>query len=371
MIALPNSPKLPISALSSSFEQVTNSYKFYWFLVILDHVRQGMGRVIAIDSLLAYMIGHSWYPLNFYRLSFGKQDQIGKLVTLIGTGSDLDANSPQHQIIEVAHQHLSQRDEIGRQIAHLADFVPYRFLRPFFAQSLRGMVDWKINRSIRQLAEASFSSPEPCLYRFVESPEWGIEIHPDWYEYLQQHLAILTDFCLWNLLNYLQKNNPNIPNIAAKLFAPTQRDLHLAREFWNLVLSRKGQINCIYSEEPLHRGAYSIDHFLPWRFVAHDSLWNLAPTSRRVNSAKSDCVPDLSYFDRFAQLQHQAIQIVLETPRKERLLEDYVLLFRIPTLEELQSMSFSTFRDKLYEVIAPQIQIAANMGFVTGWRFRS
>ncbi|MCS6906774.1 MAG: HNH endonuclease domain-containing protein [Anaerolineales bacterium] len=371
MIALPNSPKLPIAALASSFDQVTNSYKFYWFLAILDHVREGKGRIIAIDSLLAYMISRSWYPLNFYRLSFGKQDMIGRVVTLIGERSGLDANSPQSRIIETAQQHLLDRDEVGRQIAQLANFVPYRFLRPFFAQPLRGLVDWKVNRSVRQLAEQVFDSSEPCLYRFIATPIPSIELHPDWYEYLQQHLTILTDFCSWHLLNYLQKNNPNIPNIAGKLFAPTQRDLGLAREFWNLVLSRKGQIFCIYSGEPLRRGSYSIDHFLPWRFVAHDSLWNLAPTTRSVNSAKSDCIPDLSYFDRFAQLQHEAVQIVSQTPKKERLLEDYILLFRISDLNELKNMPFPDFRDRLRKTIAPQIQIAANMGFSTGWKYPS
>ena len=369
MIALPPSPKLPIVALASCFEQVTNSYKFYWFLAILDHVRENQSALIPFRSLLASMVGLSWYPLIFYRLSLGKQDQLGRAVNLISQVSALDASSSKAQILATTLRHLESRDGVGLQIARLAAFVPYRFLSPFFAQQLRGRPDWEKNRRIRQLAEEAFSSPEPCLYRFVRTPELGIEIHPDWYDYLQQHLKILTDFCYWNLVNYLQKNNPNVLNIAAKLFIPTQRELSLARQFWNLVLSRKGQIHCIYSGEPIHRGAYSIDHFLPWRFVAHDALWNLAPTTRRVNSAKSDCIPDLAYLDRFAELQHEAVQIVLQTSRSERLLEDYVLLFRIGDIHELQTMNLSTFRERLREAIAPQIPIAANMGFVTGWRF--
>lgn len=135
------------------------------------------------------------------------------------------------------------------------------------------------------------------------------------------------------------------------------------------MIAKKGQVYCIYSGEPLHRADYSIDHFLPWRFVAHDLLWNLAPTTRSVNSAKSDCIPDIAYLDRFAQLQHEAVQVVSQTPKKERLLEDYVLLFRLSSLDELKNMSFLAFRDRLHEILAPQIQIAANMGFSIGWRY--
>ncbi len=190
MIALPSSPKLPIAALASGFDQVTNSYKFYWFLAILDHVREGKERTIPIDSLLAYMIGRAWFPLNFYRLSFGKQDQLGKVVALIGANAELDVHSPQSRVIEIVQQYLSNRGEIGRQIAQLANFVPYRFLRPFFAQPLRGWVDWKVNQAICQLAEQAFTSSEPPLYHFVTDSKLRIEIHLDWYEYLQEHLTI-------------------------------------------------------------------------------------------------------------------------------------------------------------------------------------
>jgi hypothetical protein len=42
--------------LAASFEEVTNSYKFYWFLAILESVRENEGRIFTLDSLLARMI---------------------------------------------------------------------------------------------------------------------------------------------------------------------------------------------------------------------------------------------------------------------------------------------------------------------------
>ncbi len=371
MTTLPSSPTLPVSALAASFDEVTNSYKFYWFLSILEHVRETQTRVIPLNVLLARMVASAWYPTNYFRLSFGKQDRLGNVVTRLGEQAGLPMDSPRTHVIKTALVHMAQPDDVGQEILSLANFVPYRFLRPFFAQILRGTKDWEVNRRIKMLAEDAFQdSQSPCLYRFINDPQAGIEIHPDWFTYLQQHLTILTGFCLWHLVNYLQKNNPNVPNIAGKLFEPQERDLRQARAFWNIVLSQTEHMTCIYSGYPLQKGDFSLDHFLPWRFVTHDLLWNILPTLKAVNSSKGDNLPDPAlYFDPFARLQYQAVQVIARTPQAAKLLEDHILLFKVPTIADLQMMTFAVFRETLYQSIAPQLQIAANMGFSTGWRY--
>jgi hypothetical protein len=98
-------------------------------------------------------------------------------------------------------------------------------------------------------------------------------------------------------------------------------------------------------------------------------LWNIIPTPKRVNSAKNDQLPDLRrYFDSFAHLQHGAFQAVAAL-NKERLLEDYVLLFRKESVAEVQALSFEAFKGVLQDTVAPQIQIARNMGFSANWRY--
>jgi len=370
MVTLPYSSHLPIPILASIFDEVTNSYKFYWFLAILEQVReQPETRLVPLELLLARMVANVWYPTNYFRLSFGKQDRLGNVAMQLGKISGLPMDSPCGRVIETAQQHIREQDKLGKAILSLADYVPYRFLRPFFAQTLRGVKDSEVNCRIRQLAENTFQDSQPCLYRFVETPQPAIELHPKWLEYLQQHLGILTGFCLWHLVNYLQRNNPNVPNIPGKLFEPQERDLRLAREFWNLVLSQVQGITCIYSGQPLQQGNFSIDHFLPWRFVAHDQLWNLVPTPKEVNSAKSDNLPDPMYIDPLARLHYRAVQTVIHTPRASSLLEDYVLLFKVSAVGDFQNISFPQFCNTFRQVIAPQMQIAANMGFATGWRY--
>ncbi|GIV81899.1 MAG: hypothetical protein KatS3mg051_1253 [Anaerolineae bacterium] len=371
MVELPESNRLPIAPLARVFNNVTNSYKFYWFLAILDTVKARRGRTIAIDHLLANMIANAWYPLHYFHLSLGKQDQLGQVADLLRAQSSfLDVNARPQEIAEAVNDTLTGAGPLTREIRDLGNYVPQRFLRTFFLAQTRGIDDWKVNDLVETLAEQYFDdSQSPCLYRFVSTPARSIEIHPVWYEYLQEHIRILEGFCLWHLVNYLQKRNPNVPNIAGKLFRPEQRDLKQAREYWKLVFESVGQVQCIYSHQPVSPDNYSLDHFLPWSFVAHDLLWNIIPTPRAVNSSKGDFLPDIErYFEPFARLQYESVQIVASS-RHTRLLEDHLLLLKRVSIQQLQETTFEYFRQVLYDTIVPQAQIARNMGFQGDWRY--
>ncbi|MCS6842187.1 MAG: HNH endonuclease [Roseiflexus sp.] len=373
MFSLPYSSRLPISALAAGFNDVTNSYKFYWFLSILEQIRSAQERIIPVHNLLAHMVASVWYPTNYFRLSFGKQDRLSSIAQRLGKHAGLPMNAPASQVAEAALRHIASNDDLGRSILTLARFVPYRFLRPFFAKELRGVSDPEVNGLIASLAAAAFHNPEsPCLYRFAEHPLPVIEIQPLWFDYLQQNLTILKGFCLWRLVQYLQKNNQNVPNIAGKLFEPQARDLRQAREFWNIVLEQKGELECIYSGVKLIRGQFTLDHFIPWSFVAHDDLWNIIPVSRLSNSSKGDNLPKIErYFNAFTSTQFEAVRIVSERRPGSRLLEDYVLLFKVTSSEDFLRMDLETFQKILYDSIAPQVQIARNMGFPAEWVYEN
>ncbi len=135
------------------------------------------------------------------------------------------------------------------------------------------------------------------------------------------------------------------------------------------MLAHSEAMTCIYSELPLQQDNYSLDHFLPWRFVTHDLLWNLIPVPKMVNSSKSDNLPDHSYLEPFALQQYRAVKTALSTPKAATWLEDYILLFNLSTIKDFAVMPFETFRDILCKAIAPQMQIAANMGFSSGWKY--
>ena len=131
----------------------------------------------------------------------------------------------------------------------------------------------------------------------------------------------------------------------------------------------QGPLRCVYSGELL-AGVPSLDHFLPWSFVAHDLLWNIAPTAAGVNSAKSDRLPDFArYFEPFAAQQYAAVQSVATQAHSGPLLEDYILLLKTPSVDALRGLPFERFRHVLEETLAPQMQIARSMGFAGEWRW--
>jgi hypothetical protein len=271
---------------------------------------------------------------------------------------------------------IANKSPLARQISSLTRYVPTRFLRPFFAQQLRGQPDWKIDEQITALAEQRFADEAaPPLYRFIGERGQTVEIHPTWFEYLQIHMAIVTGFCLWHLFNYLQRNNPNVPNIAGKLFEPEQRDLSNCRKFWRQAFDQLGRIRCIYSGIAMEQSAFSLDHFLPWRFINYDLMWHIIATPLTINAAKSDRLPDWGlYFEPFARLQYTAFQAVATsnagaTRKRGKLLEDYLLLFNRSSIQEIAALPFPNFQQVLNDTLAPQIQIARNMGFLPDWRY--
>ncbi len=363
----PKSSNLPVNHLAAAFNDTTNSYKFYWFLAILENVKDGI-LTIAIDDLIIDMIGEVWYPINYFKLSFGRQDQFEKTIKEIqlklGCPKDISKQELKIQLIQ-----NKETSEISQLIHRLTRWVPQRFLRPWFTDELRGMQDHYVNRAIIERAERNFvNTKNPSLYRFTK--ENMIEISPVWKDYMQLHLKILNGFIYWHLINYLQKCNPNVSNITTKLFPPEHRQLSSARKFWNKYITAKGQIKCIYSAQPILIENYSIDHFLPWSFTGHDQLWNLLPTNREVNSSKSDNLPSTNYLEDFVALQYDAFHTVLrEVPNRVKLFEDYSILFH-QTLNEISIMKNDEFAAHLLNSMKPQLQIAKNMGFQPNWIYQ-
>jgi hypothetical protein len=368
---LPRSSILPIHNLSRIFNNTASSYKYYWFLALLDIVGKKQIHIIPFELLIAKMISFVWYPLNLFRLSFGKSDSLATLVDKLLLRTSLNENS-QLKEIEVSIKELLNNKSLTnlqKELNKLMRFVPYRFIRPWFEKELRNLSDSKVDFKIVELSEKNFTNI--CnlpLYKFVNNKNKFIEIQKNWYDYFIEHNKILKDFCLWNLLIYVQKRNPNVPSISSKLFVPESRNLNIARKAWKLIISELKQIHCIYSDKPININNFSIDHFIPWSFVTHDLFWNLIPIPKEVNSSKGNSIPSTSlYFIRFSEIQRKAFEI-LYIKNKLKELEDYSNIFEC-SLNEIYNMSMTGFRKKLRVIIDPLVQIGKNMGYNSEWTY--
>jgi hypothetical protein len=108
----------------------------------------------------------------------------------------------------------------------------------------------------------------------------------------------------------LQNKNPNVPGIADKIEAPVARNIERVRNYWKLIIKIDPSLKDIYGDNPLADVNISVDHFVPWQYVAHDELWNLHPTTKSINSSKSNSLPSWDkYFWTLADLEYHAYEL--------------------------------------------------------------
>lgn len=369
---LPASEEVNITALSRLFADTTNSYKYIFFISILDVLKRrkfDISEPITFEELIIEMLANAWYPHTYFKLSFGLQDQIVKNLDSL----NLEIGDPILKFTDTDKKLL--RATIASQnlrdvIRNLKRCVPFRLITPFFEEELREVPNKhkgnNLDYAVPKVAEAHFGDRKP-LYRF-DSDSYSscnaIILHPSWAVYLEKHYSIIRGWTSWEWLAYMQRRNPNTPGLIHKLFAPHKRE-SLAKQtaYWKIVLERT-DFYCIYSGQKLDRERFSLDHYLPWSFVAHDQLWNLIPTTAEVNSSKSNNLPTSNFLGKFVEAQHLGLRICHENMAEkawEKLTETYVEGLRIHTPNDL--LDFNKLTNAYGNIINPLLSLATNQGF--------
>jgi len=369
---LPKSDRVNVSLLSQIFDNTTTSYKYLYFLSLLDIIRRRQFDTlspISFQEIVVEMLANAWYPHNYFKLSFGTQDQIANKLESLAleiTEPILKYRDTDKKLLRKAIQ-AQAVDDI---VTFISRYVPFRLIRPFFDRETKGLVDAKVNQVIVNLSRHQFDVIKPLYhfdFEYVKDCK-GIILHQDWVEYFAENYLVVRGWALWEWLNYMQLRNPTVPNVVNKIFMPQQRDsLVQQTKYWKIILEHQ-DIECIYSQVKLDKEKLSLDHYLPWSFVAHDQLWNLIPTSPSVNSAKSNNIPSQHYFDDFVKLQHLGLNVSYQYLSKNQWLkytEFYVAELRVSQADELLRLEVLK---KAYEsTIIPLISLATIQGFTPNW----
>ena len=352
--------------LGRVFADTTNSYKLVWFLAVLALTERTSQRNLRLKDILTEMAVLAWPPVCLYRLSLGRQDKLQEAILSIRDSSGLPLNGKPQEVRE----HINGSPAAQADLEFLVRYVPTRFLTPWFADRLRGVPDSKRSALIQDLAGQSQGTPLACPYWFGQGE---IKLNESWRSFLRENAAVVRAFAEHHMAHYLQARNPNVPGVVNKLAVPLSRQLSAASSLWRTIRSEldrhghPGELVDIYTGHPLPE-RFSIDHFLPWSFVAHDLLWNLTPVEPATNSSKGDAVPDLDvYLPRMAKLQFTAIRAL---KGKERLLEDYTDCFQLD-VPGLTALGEEGLLKRYQAVVLPQAQIAINQGFPSGWRWQN
>lgn len=370
---LPEAEGLNIPALARLFAKTTNSYKFVFFLSLLDILNRrhfDPSEPISFQELIIEMLANVWYPHVFFKLSFGTQDKLAQKLDY------LNLKAEDYKLKSIDKEKKSLREIIASQsisdiVSFISRYVPFRLLTVFFRDELAGVdSSHEFDQRIPPLAFELFNTHKP-LYRFNSDAYrdcTSILIHQDWADYIKTHYMILRGWAAWEWLEYMQKRNPSVPAISSKLFPPQERaSLSDQTKYWKAVLDNT-ELTCIYSGIQIRKEQISLDHYIPWTFVAHDQLWNLIPTLPAINSSKSNHLPSDIYFDSFVAMQHKGLttsQKVLSERIWRKYTDPYIADLKISSWADL--LEIETLRAAYLNNFQPLLSLASSQGFSPNW----
>ena len=360
-MTLPYSQELNIKYLQRLFDNMSECYKPFWFQAIIDKVAEGK-QVLSYEELIDDMIADAWYMVLEYKLNLGPADTLEVLVLDAQKVTGLKSSEKKEKIIS-AIQSTSDRN-LQRKKNTLALNVPYRLQAPFLHQ-LKGK-SW--NCPLSELA-ARIDEHEGIIYRFITINGLNslIKIAPEWITYIRSNYEILCGWIQYNLIQYLQRRNPSVPGIPNKLKPPQERKLTKVQNLWKSIIEIE-PMHEIYESSQITPKDMSIDHFVPWSYVAHDELWNLSPTTKSINSQKSNRLPEWDiYFPALRALQYHAYDIAWKYPQVhkefDKCIKEHVNNSDVLHKLYLPEITESEFYYNLEEIIHPVYVAAQNTGF--------
>jgi hypothetical protein len=338
---LPYSGSIAYPVFARIFKNTSATYKFYWFLSIIECVENGK-TTISKYELFCKMVANAWFPLIYFKLSFGSQDKINDIIDSILEKQPIDIHKSKYNI---EYELLRIDDEnLIKNIKYLDGNVPFKFLTPWFGALPK-----------KEVHKRSQQDQTYSIYRLFDNE---IIVNSNWSKYISDNAKILKDYVYWNLASFVQKRNPTTPDVINKLIKPVKRNTLTKQrnEFWNIYLQNR-EARCIFTDKKLDVHDYQVDHFIPFSWVSHDQIWNLVPVSSDFNSLKNDKLPNMKkYFDNFYTIQSDAINL-LGNKMKKRFQEEYSTVF--PNFLKDKHVEYDNFKS----IIEPQLLNAHNNGF--------
>lgn len=131
---IPQLDSLSTNRLSRVFNNTVATYKYYWLISILNiHISTGAKRISIWDIVIS-MVANAWYPVHYFRLSFGKSDSMYMAIKTIRELTDLPYDASKKLIEETLKDQLDKK-EIKAVLRVFTLNVSFRFLSPWIHTS--------------------------------------------------------------------------------------------------------------------------------------------------------------------------------------------------------------------------------------------
>ncbi len=365
---LPYSKELNIEYLGRLFDNTSECYKFFWFKAIVSKVIEGKYE-LTYEELVDEMIADAWYMVTEFHLNLGPKDTLENLVDLIKKkNSKMKSCEKKDAILDFLKN--TDDKEINSMKRTLTYNVPYRLQSPFM-ENMKGK-KWNVGE--KELI-SRINQEKRLMYYFssLNGLATVIRIEKDWIEYIQKNQEIIRGWLEYCMIMYLQRRNPSVPGISDKIMPPQERKLEKVKRYWKMILSLEPVIE-IYGENVLSKTNISIDHFVPWSYVAHDEMWNLNPTTKSINSSKSNNLPDWdTYFERLARQEYRSYELMWKYEKVhdafENCAKEHINNNDIRFRMYREGLKYPEFAGELKSIILPVYQSAQNCGF-SNWQYQ-
>ncbi len=267
-VPLSGDGRVEVGRLVEALRDKTQCYKILFLRALIDDLVDVGEPIVPYRRLAVRMVERTWWPVRCYRLSIGSNDILAKRTR------DIVLPGRRHTIATLRR---AIDEQLGDQTGSgFLEYVPQRLLRPWF-RDLVGSAGHGVDAAIRELGRPH-RERLGLPYCHDADAEW-LDVVPGWRSYLVANAVVLQGWLDLEWLDWLQLRNPNALVSKRKLAPPPsrhtlQRQSELFKKLLRSATPEDAIERCVYDDVKLDSSAMSVDHFLPWSFVAHDAIWN-------------------------------------------------------------------------------------------------
>ncbi|MEB3227881.1 MAG: helix-turn-helix domain-containing protein [Synechocystis sp.] len=363
-----------VPALAQLFYEAHGSYKYLFFLSLLDILESRRFEItcpISFIDLAQEIITNAWISYGYFKLSLGTKDCVTRQLTAI-----LQENNQRYlesfQKDKTRLKSILGKTDYRSLLRYTARTGVYQLVYPWFREESQELKRKALNQAILYFSSSQYHKIKPLYVFDGERVEdcTAIVMTSDWVNYFKSHFRIVQGWAAWHWLQYLQIHNPTTLNLVNKLFISSgDDDLALQTKFWKSVMNHH-PLRCFYCGELLNLKTLGLDHYLPRPFVAHDHIWNLIPISRSLPTPRGNNIPSDHYLREFVGLHHLALTTNHQHLPKTVWEKVIISYFNDLDLENENDLLDQQKLFNAYETTFNSLKtLALRQGFEDGWTY--
>ena len=257
-----------------------NTYKFALARALLDYCRD---HADASDNPLE--VSYEYFADKFMRYYFHQEYKFH-------IRQNFHPEKPP-KAISILHASFGNKSpgNLDRLDKKKVDEVRNHFLAGIFGHARR-KTSLVIPR-FQNVRGQPLDSMSVVFYKYDDDAQ-VLTLKPEAFGFFKRNHAVLSKAVLAEWAKFLERINPSLPMLVAKIERDDARRGPLTK-YRSLYL--KHWCHCFYCMDRLERRYTHVDHLIPWSYLFDDNAWNLVLACRDCNLKKSSSLPQKEFRD--------------------------------------------------------------------------